>query len=69
MVTLAQSQAPCYNANMDNVYTSLRVTTETRRILKLAAALQETTIVDLVRRLAVAELARVQGKAIDTPSL
>ena len=54
---------------MDNVYTSLRVTTETRRILKLAAALQETTIVDLVRRLAQAELARVQGKAIDTPSL
>lgn len=47
---------------MDNTYTSLRVTIETRRALKLAAALQETTIIELVNRLATAELARVQGK-------
>jgi uncharacterized protein (DUF1778 family) len=50
-------------------YVRIMLLPETRRMLKLAAALQETTIVDLVHRLAVAELARVQGKAIDTPSL
>lgn len=42
--------------------TKIMLLPETRRALKLAAALQETTIIELVHRLATAELARVQGK-------
>jgi hypothetical protein len=43
-------------------YVRVMLFPETRRILKLAAALQETTIVDLVHRLATAELARVKAE-------
>ena len=42
--------------------TQIRVSTETRRLLKVAAAMQDVTVAELVHRLAVAELARVQGK-------
>lgn len=42
--------------------TQVRVSVETRRLLKVAAAMQDVTVAELVNRLAVAELARVQGK-------
>lgn len=44
--------------------TQIRVSVETRRKLKVAAAMQDIRVDHLVERLATAELARV--KAIDT---
>ncbi len=59
----------CYNVSMENKSTHVRVSFDTRRMLKIAAAMQDLTIDELVRRLAVAELERVKALPIDTPSL
>ena len=52
----------CYNGNMENKFTSLKVMAESRALLKIAAAIEGVPVYELVHRLAVAELARVQGK-------
>ena len=46
-------------------YVRIMILPETRNALKLAAVMQGVTIIELVHRLAVAELARVQGAAKD----
>jgi hypothetical protein len=45
---------------MDKQYVRILVEPETRRLLKIVAALQDTTIVDLLRRLAAEELAKTK---------
>lgn len=52
----------CYNGNMENKFTSMKVLAESRALLKIAAAIEGVPVYELVHRLAVAELARVQGK-------
>jgi hypothetical protein len=47
---------------MENKSTHVRVSFDTRRMLKIAAAMQDLTIDELVRRLAVAELERVKAE-------
>ena len=42
--------------------TQIRVSVETRRLLKVAASWQDVTVAELVHRLAVAELARVKAE-------
>lgn len=62
---MTQALTLCYNPSMKSdadESTQVRVSVETRRLLKVAAAMQDVTVAELVHRLAVAELARVQGK-------